>query len=342
MEILDAFCHWLPEEYLAAVDRSCAGNLHMFQRARSIKAMVSLEKRFRIMDEFPGYRQIPSLASPSVEMLACAKSSPELARRANDIMAGLASQHPDRFAGFVGALPLNNPEASVEEMQRASATLGASGFQLFTSINGLPLDDPVFEPVFACAAEKNYPFWLHPIGGALNPDYPEEENSKYDIWWSLGWPHETSKAMVRLVFSGLFDRHPDIKILTHHAGGTLPMLEGRLDAGMRVAASRSQNCNGENLAKRTESPIKSLRRFFGDTATFGAAAPLLCGLSFFGVPKIVFASDMPFDPEGGPGYIRSTLEALNNIDLTLSQRRDILAKNIRRFANLKDSTPESG
>ncbi len=338
MEIIDAFCHWLPSEYLALIDRSTNNNLHMFHRARGIASMVSLDARFRIMDEFPNYRQIPSLASPSVEMLVCKDRSPDLARQANDIMAGLVGRHPERFAGFVAALPLNNPDACVEEMYRAYRTLGASGFQLFTSINGLPLDDPMFEPLFACATEIQCPFWLHPIGGAVMPDYPGEDVSKHDIWWSLGWPHETAKAMVRLVFSGLFERHRHLKILTHHAGGTLPMLEGRLDAGMSVPASRSPSFEKkEALIKRSEAPITGLRRFYGDTATFGAVAPLVCGLSFLGASKIVFASDMPFDPEGGPGYIRSTLQALDSIDLTSEQRRDILSENIRRFANLKET-----
>lgn len=337
MEVIDAFCHWLPAEYLASVDRKSGQNLHMFRRARSITSMVSLEARFRIMDEFPGYRQIPSLASPSVEMLACKARSPDLARQANDIMAALVGRYPERFVGFVGALPLNNPDACIEEMHRAYGTLGASGFQLFTSISGLPLDDPLFQPLFACAVEIGCPFWLHPIGGAIMPDYPGEEFSKHDIWWSLGWPHETAKAMVRLVFSGLFERHPHLKILTHHAGGTLPMLEGRLDAGMSVSTSRSPSPEAKAAPpKHSEPPIKSLRRFYGDTATFGAVAPLVCGLSFLGVSKVVFASDMPFDPEGGPGYIRSTLQALESINLTPAQRRGILSENIRRFANLKE------
>jgi aminocarboxymuconate-semialdehyde decarboxylase len=331
-EIIDVFCHWLPEEYLALVDRLKACNLHMFLRARNIPVMVSLDARFRVMDEFPGYRQIPSLASPSVEMLATADRSPDLARRANEMMAEIVSRHPDRFAGFVAALPLNNPEASVAEIERALTTLGASGFQLFTSVDGLPLDNPVFEPLFACAAERECPLWLHPIGGPGHADYVGEESSKYDIWWALGWPHETAKAMARLVFSGLFTRHPDIKIITHHAGGTIPMLEGRLDSGMNVSLSRTPHTNRSSPPiSYPEPPIQSFRRFYADTATFGAAAPLECGLTFFGPQNILFASDMPFDPEGGPGYIRSTLQALERMSLSREEMRLILTDNFRKI-----------
>ena len=75
-------------------------------------------------------------------------------------------------------------------------------------LDGEPLDQKKFEPIFATMAELDLPIWLHPVGTAAMPDYPSEKKSRYEMWWCFGWPYETSVAMARLVFSGVFDRHP--------------------------------------------------------------------------------------------------------------------------------------
>jgi aminocarboxymuconate-semialdehyde decarboxylase len=86
-EALDLFCHWLPKAYCEAANRAAVRPLHMFDRAQKIPAMVDLDARFRVMDQFPGYRQVPSLASPTLEMIAGREQTPDLARLANDEMA---------------------------------------------------------------------------------------------------------------------------------------------------------------------------------------------------------------------------------------------------------------
>src|SRR5947209_15721571 len=119
-------------------------------------------------------------------------------------------------------MPMNNPEASVKELDRAVSQLGARGIQVFTNVAGKPLDAPEFLPLFDEAARRDLPIWMHPARGANFPDYMTEERSQYEIWWTLGWPYETSAAMARMVFSGFFDRFPNLKIITHHMGGMIP------------------------------------------------------------------------------------------------------------------------
>src|SRR5439155_995722 len=124
-----------------------------------------------------------------------------------DEMAALVERHPDRFPAFVASLPMNNPEAALREIDRALDTLGATGVQMFSNVAGRPLDRPEYRPLFARMAARDLPIWLHPARPATVADYAGEARSQYDLWWAFGWPYETSVAMGRLVFSGLFDRH---------------------------------------------------------------------------------------------------------------------------------------
>src|SRR5439155_948448 len=209
--------------------------------ASLVVVLVDLEQRFRIMDRYEGYVQVLTLASPPIEALAGPDVTPELARLANDGMAELVANHPDRFPGFVASLPMNNPDASLREIDRAIDTLGATGVQIFSNVNGRPLDGPEWEPLFDRMAARRLPIWLHPARPAAFADYPGEKRSRYDIWWAFGWPYETTAAMARLVFAGLFDRHPDLAIITHHMGAMLPYFEGRAGGGLDQLGSRTED-----------------------------------------------------------------------------------------------------
>src|SRR5882757_8319658 len=137
-------------------------------------------------------------------------------------MAELCARHPERFPTFVAALSMTDVGGSVKEARRAVKELGAGGIQIFTNIVGKPLDDPAFEPIFAAMAELDRPIWLHPGRTAAMSDYAAEPKSRYEMWWCFGWPYDTSVAMVRMVFCGLFDRYPRLNIITHHLGGMIP------------------------------------------------------------------------------------------------------------------------
>jgi aminocarboxymuconate-semialdehyde decarboxylase len=300
--------------------------------------MVDLEARFRLMDRFPGYRQLPSLVSPPVETLADSETSLELARTANDELAELAAEVPDRFPGFVASLPLNNVEASLQEAERAVRELGALGVQVFTSVLGKPLDLPEYLQIIELAAKLDCAVWLHPTRTMERADYPTEEFSRFEIWWSLGWPYETSVAMLRLVFAGVFDRYPNLKIIAHHAGGMIPMMEGRIWPGLENLGSRTPPDKSEAVkTDLRENPLSAVKRFYADTATFGSRAAIECGLSFFGADRMLFASDMPFGQEGGAGHIRSTLEAIDKMDLSEPEKRAILSGNAERLFKLSES-----
>jgi predicted TIM-barrel fold metal-dependent hydrolase len=240
--------------------------------------------------------------------------------------------HPERFPGFIASLPLNYPDESVAELERAVTTLGALGVQVFSNINGLPLDDPRFVPLFDTADRLRCPILLHPARGATFADYPGEATSKYEIWWTFGWPYETSAAMQRLVFSRLFDRLPNLKIVAHHLGAMVPFFEGRVGYGLDQFGTRTADADyGALLASLQKRPYEYFKMFWADTAVFGSKAATECGLSFFGTGQVVFASDAPFDPEGGAMYIRETLKVIEGLDISEAERRNIYQGNAERL-----------
>lgn len=332
---LDMYCHWLPPGFEHKVSKFTNVPLHMFQRARAMPIMTDLDLRFALMDSFPGYQQIPSLVSPPLELMGDPNLSPELAKYANESMAETAFRFADYFPGFVASLPMNNPAAAVEEAIRAIKTLGAKGVQIFTNVNGKPLDLPEFMPLFACMAELDYPIWLHPVRGIDFPDYASEPHSFHEIWWSLGWPYETSAAMLRLVFAGVYDKWPNLKIITHHAGGIIPMMEGRLGDGMETYGSRTpehlKHTVHTQLRKR---PVDAVRNFYADTASFGSRIPIESGLAFFGSSRMLFATDMPFDPDQGQRFIRKTKQILMDMNLSEHDRANILYNNAKALLKL--------
>jgi predicted TIM-barrel fold metal-dependent hydrolase len=258
-----------------------------------------------------------------------------MAQVANDSMAEICARHPDRFPGFVAALPLNNIDAAIVEAERAIKTLGAKGVQIFSNINGHPMDEAQFYPLFEKMHQLDYPLWVHPTRAATTPDYSTETRSKYDLWWAFGWPYETSNFMGRLVFSGIFDKLPDLKIITHHLGAMVPYFEMRAGPGLDQLGTRSDDPeDNAALGRLKKRPYDYFRMFYGDTAVFGSISATECGLTFFGSDHVLFASDAPFDPEGGSGYIRETLRVLDGITCSIEDRQKIYEGNAKRLLKL--------
>lgn len=332
---IDVFPHILPQRYFDRMLAVAPPQLHMGKRMRGIPVLVDLDLRRAIMDRYPDYVQVLTLASPPIEVVAGPDATPDLARLANDEMAEIVAGEPARFPAFVASLPMNHPDAALREIDRAVTTLGATGVQMFSNVNGRALDGPEFAPLFARMAELGLPIWLHPARPANVADYAGEPRSKYDIWWAFGWPYETTAAMARLVFSGLFDRHPDITIITHHLGAMIPYFEGRLGGGFDQLGTRTDDPeDGAALARLSRRPLDYFHLFYGDTALFGAWRAMECGIAFFGADRVLFGTDMPFDPERGPGFVRDTIAAMERIDVTADERRLIYEGNARRLLRL--------
>jgi predicted TIM-barrel fold metal-dependent hydrolase len=307
----------------------------LLKRVRAIPILHDLDVRFRVMERFGEYAQVLTLAHPPIEQLGPPALTRELARLANDCLAELVAKHPDRFLGFAAGLPMNDPDGAAAELARAIDDLGALGAQVHTNANGVPLDDPRFEPLFAALAAARRALWVHPARNANWPDYPTERTSKYEIWWTFGWPYETAVFMARVALAGHLDRWPNLVILTHHGGGLVPHFAGRIGPGLDQLGARTPDEDLTAVARRLKKrPYDYFRMFYADTALFGARHAVECALEFFGPGHVLFGTDMPFDPEKGPGFIRDTIANLDALEVTDDVRRALYEGNARRLLRL--------
>jgi predicted TIM-barrel fold metal-dependent hydrolase len=328
--IVDIYCHIYPDRFFQEMTKVSPKLENIGKRLRGVTKLFDLDARFREMDQFGDYRQIISLPNPPIEEIAEGATATMLARVGNDAMAELCARHRDRFPTFAAAVALTDVDAAMAETRRAIDELGARGVQIFTNIAGRPLDGPEFRPFFALMADYDLPIWLHPARNASMPDYPAEQKSRYEMWWCFGWPYDTSVAMTRLVFSGLFDRHPGIKIITHHLGGMIPYYDGRVGAGLEVLGARTSDEDYSQILPSLKRPhLDYFREFYGDTALFGGKFGLACGLDFFGPDHVVFATDTPLGP------IRPTIDEIDVLDLAPANERKIMVGNAEKLLKMK-------
>ena len=329
MRKIDVFTHIWPKPFHEALIAHLGHTTDITRRSEAVPMMTDLDRRFEVMDLFgPEYCQILSLASPPYEKYANPAKSLELATIASDGMAELCHRYSDRFPGFIGTAVMSNPAAMVEDARRNIEDLGAVGMQIFTNVSGKPLDSPEFDPFFKYMNSIDKPIWMHPSRGANFTDYLIEEQSEYEIWWTFGWPYETSAAMARLVFSGLFDKYPRLKIITHHAGGMVPFFEGRVGPGWDQMGARTTDKDLKKVLKSLKRPhLEYFKEYYADTASFGSQKAIEHAIEFFGENRVLFASDAPFDPEGGPMYIRETIKILDRMDISDELRKKIYQDN---------------
>ncbi len=331
---IDIFNHFFPRRFFDDFINVGAAFKDMGKRVQALAPLYDLDIRFRVMDEFGDFRQVLTMPQPPVETQAGPEKTPAMARTANDGLAELVDRYPDRFVGFGACLPMNNPDAALKELDRAVSTLGAKGAQIYTNINNKPLDAVEFQSVFDEIARQKLSIWLHPVRNAGFSDYLTEDKSQYEIWWTFGWPYETSAAMARLVFSGLFDRHPDIKIITHHGGAMIPFFEGRVGYGWDMLGTRTSDVDYTKfLRSMKKRPVDYFKNSLADTALSGARAGTVCSLDFFGVDNVLFASDMPFEPTPGL-FVRDTIRVIESLGLTSDQKDRIYRRSAERILNL--------
>jgi predicted TIM-barrel fold metal-dependent hydrolase len=318
----------MPQNFYQRLKAAMTGPDYLSGMLDSMPELADMDRRIAIMDDLGVDQQVITLSSPPLEI---AISDPvvaaELARVANDEIAAVAANRPDRFIP-VGIVAMNNPEAMVTEAERCLTELGMKGVLIYTSAKGKPLDLPEFKPFFELMAKLDAPIWLHPARGGGQPDYAGEDVSKYWIWQVFGWPYETTAAMTRLVFDGIFDRHPDIKIITHHAGAMLPFFDKRVEwvydrPGLPELVQAKE--------KLRLNPSDYFRMFYNDTALMGSIAGMQAAYAFFGSQRLLFGTDTPFDGLGGEGFTADTLKSIDAMPIPPAEREAIYSGNLQRL-----------
>jgi predicted TIM-barrel fold metal-dependent hydrolase len=333
---LDAYTHFIPKKFLERMEQVAGDQKDIGKRMRGVPSIYDLDVRNKVVDGFADYAQILSYPMPPLEHFAKPPHLEELLKLINDGFAEICAKDPTRYPGWVAQTSLALPDAGVGEMKRALKN-GALGVQIYTNVNGKPIDRPEYEAFFAAMNKNGKPVWLHPSRTATHPDYMDEKKSLYEIWWTLGWSYETAAAVSRLVFSKTMDKYPNLKLILHHFGGIIPMLEGRIGPGWDQLGARTSDEDYVSLRKSLKKrPLDYFQKdCYVDTATFGGRGAMLCGLEFYPHDKALFASDCPFDPEKGPGYIRETIKIIDSLDISKDLRDAIYYKNFEALTGRK-------
>ncbi len=327
---IDIFAHIIPQKYKEGLHKKMAGAWQL-KLMEAYPTLFDLDARFRVMDKYEGLVQVISTGAPALEDAAPPKDTVELAKIANDEMAEMVRKYPDRFVAAAACLPMNDVDASLRELDRAIRDLNFRGIQLHSDINGKPLDSPEFEPIYARMTEYNLPILLHPgIRDKRVPDYPNETESKYLSFLIFGWPYRTTLAMTRLAMSGMFDKYPTLKVITHHCGAMVPFFEQRFHTILNGHQMR-MGVRQEPYLKKP--PLDYFRMFYADTVIQSTPA-LMCAYAFFGADHLLFGTDMPYDAQVGDVYTRETILTVERMTISEAERKKIFEDNARALMRL--------
>ncbi len=272
----------------AAATRNLRSGPPLALRSRMEPVLLDMGAgRLWAMDEAGITLQVLSLAANGLDELDPAEAT-SLAADANDRIAAAVSAHPDRFAGFA-TVALTDVDAAVREMYRAIEELGFAGLMLHGTTRGVFLDDEQFEPVWAAAESIGVPVYLHP-----GPPPPPVEQAYYSglpanmghllsiaAW---GWHAETGLHVLRLIVSGLFDRHPGLRLIVGHMGENLPFSIARASSALDLMAMQLQRPVEEYFHKH----------FWITTSGYFTVPPFQCALEVVGVDRMLFSIDYPF------------------------------------------------
>ncbi|MFJ3086706.1 amidohydrolase family protein [Streptomyces sp. NPDC086838] len=263
--------------------------------------------------------QVLSLNSPGIQAEKDAATAVTQAKAVNDLLAGVITDHPDRFAGFA-ALPLQEPKAAADELERAVSELGMRGALVNAHTQGRYLDHPDLRIVWERAAGLDVPLYLHPANGVDVPDVIQGHPELIGPMWS--WGSETATHFLRCVFGGVFDDFPDAKMLLGHMGEGLPYTLWRLD-------SRWEYHNHHGVEPARRNPSEYVRHnLYITTSGVCSAAPLLCALLALGADHILFGTDYPFEEMG------AATEFLRTAPISEDDRAKIAHGNAERLLGL--------
>jgi aminocarboxymuconate-semialdehyde decarboxylase len=326
MRIVDFHNHYYPPEYVRALETSesvvrvthddegnpCVhypGDYNVL-----VPGHRDIDYREQVLIEHDVDTQVLTFTTPGVHVEPPA-AAVRLARQINDAFARVVREKKGRFTSLA-TLPLNDPAASVAELERAMKDLGMPGAMVFSNVNHVALADEMYAPLWKRADELGAVIYIHPTD-------PAGVEAMLDYWLMplVGFLMDTTLAAAKLVFSGVVDRHPRIRWVLTHMGGATPYLAERFDRGYRAFEDCRRNI--------TKPPTEYLKDFYYDTVNFNPDA-VKFAISFAGVDHILAGSDYPHQI----GSIPLMLETIEALGLDEASKRKILGENAARLLHL--------
>ena len=326
MAIIDFHNHVYPPEYIEAVQAGPSAYKVTFDSDDNpvlhspgdyniiVPGHRLMDLRKTVLGEAGVDKQIISFTAPGT-LIEAPERSVELSRMVNDIFANIQNEHGDHFVALA-TLPLNDPDASTVELERAISELGLKGVTLFSNANGIALSDRRFWPLYEKANELNVVFFIHPT-------YPVgvEAMTDYMLMPLVGFLADTTLAAASLVFSGVLEEFPDIKWVLGHLGGAVPYLAERLDRGYEAFEQCRENIN--------KPPSEYLKEFYYDSVNFDIKA-LQFAIDFAGAEHILAGSDYPHQI----GSLEKMLVSIDQLNITAEEKAGILGENAARLLGL--------
>jgi aminocarboxymuconate-semialdehyde decarboxylase len=239
-----------------------------------------VDLRLEHMDAMGVDRQILSVVPPCTYYGVDPELGLEISRDFNDSLSALTQKYPHRFS-CMATVPLQNPPAAATELERA-VKAGHVGVEIGTNVSGRNLDDPSLTVFWDKVALLDVPVFIHPTTVLGINDRLKD----YYLANFIGNPLETTIAAAALIFGGIMERHPGLKILLAHMGGYVPWIRGRWEHGYEVRGEPKKNCTG--------SPENPIKRFYYDTIIHNADC-FEFGVKTLGIDQIIYGTDYPFD-----------------------------------------------
>lgn len=296
--VVDVHTHFIPEELVDLIDSGSGPSGLAVERRDgkdplivhdnglrypALEVFRDVDARLAYMDDQGIDVSVISLVPSLFLYWLDPRETAEVCRLLNDAAAGMAERSGGRVAAMA-AVPLNDPAAAADELRRAHGELGVVGVEIGASVEETQLDDSALDPFFAAAAELRLPVMVHPYVSMIAP--PDAATQGFHLGNVIGNPVETFIAGCRILVGGVFDRHPDLRVLLVHGGGALPYQLGRLQHAYEVREETS------SVAQRP--PLSYVENLYFDTAVFDRRA--LEHLTAIAGPKrVMFGSDLPFD-----------------------------------------------
>lgn len=324
--IIDFHNHFYPPEYIEAIKKG-PSNVRVTYDADDnpllhypgdynilVPGHRDIDFREKELEKAGVDKQILTFTTPGTQ-IETPKRSAELARMVNDGFARIMDENNERFTALA-TLPMNDPDASSTELERAFKDLGFRGVMVYSNINGVALSDSRFWPMYEKANELNAVFYIH-------PNFPVGVEAMTEYWLMplVGFTFDTTLAAAKLVFSGVAERFPNIKWVLAHLGGAIPYLAERLDRGYFAF----KECR-EHIS---QPPSEYLRNFYYDSVNFDTNA-LKLAVDFAGADHILAGSDYPHQI----GSLKQMVESIESLDVSDEEKAAMLGGNAKKLLKI--------
>jgi len=278
------------------------------------------EVRLALMDKYGINIQALSQTTPVLLGLS-PQDAAKVCRLSNDDNYALCKAHPDRFVNIC-IISLLDMKGAMRELDRSINELDCRGVTISSSQNGKGLDSPEYFPFYERVVEHALPILIHGTHWECSPLM--DMDNAWRFLHVFGWDYDSTQAVWRLIFGGVIDRFPSLKIVTHHLGNYIPFFVRRIE----------QNFNNFLRDKLPRHISEYWGNIYGDTAVDGTAGAFPCGYAFFGSDRMMYGSDYPFGAEAGEDFIRENLAGVRAMAIPEDEKKKILRENAKKMLKI--------